>query len=151
MPGAGRFEPRRRARRRSLQALYLWHINPQDINDVLSQFREEQDFANVDAGFFETLVRGVVQEQEHLDRQLAEYLDRPAEQLDIMERVILQIGAWELLNQPDTPFQVILDEAIDLARRFGAEQGYSYINGVLDKASRQWRPLEFQGGNLGSE
>jgi N utilization substance protein B len=122
-------------------------MNPQAIEDIISQFREEQEFANVDVGFFESLVKGVAREQETLDLKLAQNLDRPIEQLDVMERVILRIGAWELLHQPETPFQVILDEAIDLAKRFGAEQGHSYINGVLDKAARQWRPQDFQAGS----
>lgn len=142
MPGTGRFEPRRRARRRALQALYLWQLNPQDTESVLKQFREEQDFSNVDSGFFETLVRGVARDTEHLDRELERYLDRPVGQLDVMERTILRMGAWEMLHAPETPLRVILDECIDLARRFGAEQGHSFVNGVLDKAAGQWRPRE---------
>jgi N utilization substance protein B len=59
-----------------------------------------------------------------------------------MEQAVLRLGAWELLNCPDTPFRVVLDECIDLAHRFGAEQGHAFINGVLDKAARSWRPAE---------
>lgn len=144
MAGPGRYEPRSRARRRALQAVYLWHLNPQDIDDVLEQFREAQDFHNVDSDFFERLVRGVAKERDRLAEQLAGHLDRPWAQLDVMERVILQLGAWELLHEPETPYRVILDQAVDLAHRFGAEQGHSYVNGVLDKAARQWRRSEFR-------
>jgi N utilization substance protein B len=145
MASASLYEPRRRARRRALQALYTWQINPQDAGDVIAQYLEEQDFSVVDAVFFEDLVRGVIRDHSDLDQRLAEFLDRPGEHLDVMERAILWLAAWELLNRAETPFQVVLDEATELAQRFGAEQGYSFVNGVLDRAARQWRTPENSG------
>ncbi|NIP18469.1 MAG: transcription antitermination factor NusB [Xanthomonadales bacterium] len=140
MSGGHRYEPSSRARRRALQALYAWHLNAQDADAIIAQFFDEQDFGNVDVHLFEALVRGVVSDHEKLDDRLSEFLDRPGGQLDVMERVVLHMGAWELINRPETPFQVILDEAVELARRFGSEQGHGFVNGVLDRAAKSWRP-----------
>ena len=134
-----RFEFRRRARRRALQALYQWRLTGQDAGEILAQFREEQDFSNVDTELFATLVRKVSRDQVDLDEKIEPFLDRPLAQLDVIEHVILSMGAYELLYSIEIPHQVVIDEAINLAKMFGAEQGHTYINGVLDKAARQWR------------
>ena len=134
-----RFESRRRARRRALQALYQWHLTGQDVGEILTQFREEQDFSNVDTELFATLVRKVSVRQADIDERIKPFLDRPLKQLDVIEHVILSIAAYELLHSIEVPHQVIIDEAINLAKQFGAEQGHTFINGVLDKAARQWR------------
>ena len=76
---------------------------------------------------------------------MQQFLDRSLAKLDVTEAVILRIAAWELLNHPDVPFQIVLDEAIDLARRFGADQGHSFVNAILDRAAREWRAEEFSG------
>jgi len=134
-----KFESRRRARRRALQALYQWHLTGQDVGEILTQFREEQDFNNVDTELFASLVRKVSKNQAGLDEKLEPFLDRPLSQLDVIEHVILSMGAQELLFSIEVPHQVVIDEAINLAKQFGAEQGHSFINGVLDKACKQWR------------
>ena len=134
-----RFESRRRARRRALQALYQWHLTDQEVDGILQQFREEQDFSNVDTELFATLVRKVSSGQADLDEKITPFLDRPVKQLDVIEHVILSIGTYELLNSIEVPHQVVIDEAINLAKQFGAEQGHSFINAVLDKAAKQLR------------
>mgnify|MGYP001549714478 CR=1 FL=1 len=134
-----RFEARRRARRRALQALYQWHLTGQDVSDIMGQFHEVQDFSNVDDELFTALVRKVSSEQVVIDEKIAPFLDRPLDQLDVIEHVILSIAAFELLNSIEVPHQVVIDEAVNLAKQFGAEQGHSFINGVLDKAAREWR------------
>lgn len=133
------FEPRRRARRRALQALYQWQLTGHEAGEILAQFRTAQDMSGVDEAHFERLLRGVIAGQQGLDEALEPFLDRPVAQLDLMERAILRIGAFELRNCPETPFRVVLDECIDLAHRFGATDGHSYVNAVLDKLVRQWR------------
>ncbi len=137
-----RFGPRIRARRRALQAIYQWQITHQDASEILRQFREIQDLSQVDEAYFEQLLRCVTSEKGRLDEALRPFLDRPMEQVDVMERVVLLIGAWELLECPDMPYRVVLDESVDLAHRFGSEQGHSYVNAVLDKAARNWRAEE---------
>jgi N utilization substance protein B len=145
MAGRSLFEPRRRARRRALQAIYQWQLTGQDAHDILQQFRAVQDMSGVDEEHFEKLLRGVSSEKQGLDDALQPFLDRPFDQLDMMERVVLRIGAFELLHCPELPFRVTVDECVDLAHRFGSEQGHAYVNAVLDKAARQWRPQETGG------
>ena len=137
-----RFGPRKRARRRALQAIYQWQITRQDATEILHQFRKIQDLSQVDEVYFEQLLRCVINEEERLEEALEPFLDRPMDQVDVMERVVLMIGAWELLDCPELPYRVVLDESVDLARRFGSEQGHSYVNAVLDKAARKWRADE---------
>jgi len=134
-----RFEFRRRARRRALQALYQWHLTGQDVGEIILQFREIQDFSNVDTELFATLVRKVSTGQADIDAKIEPFLDRPLKQLDVIEHVVLSIGTYELMHSIDVPHQVVIDEAINLAKQFGAEQGHSFVNGVLDKAAKQLR------------
>ena len=137
-----RFEPRRRARRRALQAIYQWQMTGQDADDILQQFRAVQDMSGVDEAHFEKLLRGISSGSESLDGKLQPFLDRPFEQVDLMEQVVLRIGAFEMLHCPESPFKVVVDECVDLAHRFGSEQGHAYINAVLDRAAREWRSEE---------
>lgn len=138
------FEPRRRARRRALQALYQWQLNDDSSSSIIAQFREEQNFDGVDVDYFESLVHEVVANREALDRKLAPYIARVDASLDQMERVILRLGACELAHHPEVPYRVVLDEAIELAHRFGAEQAHTFVNGVLDRLAASERPAEHQ-------
>lgn len=138
------FEPRRRARRRALQALYQWQINDDSAAAVIEQFREEQSFDGVDDAYFETLVREVVAYRDAIDEALAPHVKRVDASLDQMERVILRLGACELMHHPETPYRVIINEGVELAHRFGAEQAHTFVNGVLDRLSRETRAAERQ-------
>jgi N utilization substance protein B len=139
------FAPRRRARRRALQALYQWQLNDDSAVRIIEQFLEEQDFASVDAEYFKQLVREVIAEGPVLDEKLKPHIERVDASLDPMERVILRIGALELMRHPEVPVRVVIDEAVDLAHRFGAEQGHTFINGVLDRLARETRTTELAG------
>jgi N utilization substance protein B len=136
------FEPRSRARRRALQAIYQWQITGQEASEIICQFHTVQDMKGVDTEHFEALVRGVSAEKESIDNAIQVFLDRPFDQVDLMEQVVLRIGAFELLHCPGQPFRVVVDECVDLAHRFGSEQGHAFVNAVLDKAARAWRPGE---------
>ena len=136
------FEPRRRARRRALQAIYQWQMTGLDATTILAQFLAAQDFNNVDEAYFERLLRGVSEENAEVDAALQPCLDRPIAEVDVMERVVLRIGAWELMHCPEIPYRVVLDESVDLAHRFGSEQGHSFVNAVLDKAAKNLRAVE---------
>lgn len=140
------FEPRRRARRRALQALYRWHLNDDSAETIIGQFLEEQNFDGVDRDYFRHLVCDVIARGSALDEQLGPLLQRQDAQLDPMERAILRIGALELIDHPEIPYKVVLDEAVELAHRFGAEQGHSFVNGVLDRLAVAVRPQEHPGG-----
>jgi N utilization substance protein B len=142
MANKGYYEPRRRARRRALQAIYQWQMTGQEPSEILRQFLEIQDMSGVDVEHFEKLLLGVGSNSESLDAELQLFLDRPIDQLAEMERAALRIGAYELLHCPELPYRVVLDECVDLAHRFGSEQGHAYVNAVLDKAVSKWRVNE---------
>lgn len=138
------FETRKRARRRALQALYQWQITGQSAQEILAQFKEEQDLSLVDPEFFQGLLIGVVKEKKQLDQKLESFLDRPVDDVDMMERAVLRLAVYELLHHPETPYKVVLNEAVDLAKSFGAEQGHTYVNGVLDQVAAEVRSVEKQ-------
>lgn len=136
---------RSRARRRALQAIYAWQMSGSGVRAIIEQFRHEQDMQVADLEYFEDLVRGVDAHRAELDAGLAPFLDRDIEQVDPIERATLRLGAYELKHRPDVPYRVVLNEAIELAKRFGAEHGHTYVNGVLDKLARGWREAEKRG------
>lgn len=138
MAEAGPWEGRKRARRRALQALYQWQLNPTEPGDLVDQFLEAQDFSGVDQDLFRRLVLGVIDTHESLAARLQPCMDRPLTQCDVMERVVLLLGAWQLLHDRELPARVVLDESVALAARFGSEQGRAYVNAVLDRAARDW-------------
>ena len=136
---------RSRARRRALQALYAWQLSDSPIEKVISQFETEQDMDVADLEYFEALVRGVAKHAEELDAVLVRYIDRTMEQVDPIERAVLRIAGFELRYRPDVPYRVVINEAIETTKRFGAEHGHTYVNGVLDRAATEWRAQEIQG------
>jgi N utilization substance protein B len=133
---------RSRARRRALQALYAWQVSGTSIPQVINQFQHEQDMEVADQEYFEALVKGVAEHRPGLDEKLAGFLDRTIEQVDPIERAVLRIAAFELLHRIDVPYRVVLNEAIETAKRFGSDHGHTYVNGVLDRAAAEWRPGE---------
>jgi N utilization substance protein B len=135
---------RKRARRRAVQAIYAWQMSGNDMASVLRDFAHEQDMEQADLDYFHALTRGVEVQCEALDEALAPLLDRTIEQVDPIERAILRLAAFELRNRPDVPYRVSLNEAIDLAKRFGSDQGHTFVNGVLDQAAKAWRGEEYR-------
>jgi N utilization substance protein B len=135
---------RSRARRRALQAVYAWQMSDSPIERVIEQFRNEQDMEIADLAYFEALVRGVHQHHAELDAALSVYIDRTIAQVDPIERAVLRIAAFELKFRPDVPYRVVINEAIETTKRFGADQGHTYVNGVLDHAAADWRAAEVQ-------
>jgi N utilization substance protein B len=133
---------RSRARRRALQAIYAWQMSGQPIAKVIEQFRDEQDMEIADLTYFEDLVRGIDKHRDELDAELRRFLDREIAQVDPIERGVLRIAAYEMLHRPDIPYRVVINEAIETTKRFGADHGHTYINGVLDKAAATWRAAE---------
>lgn len=136
---------RSRARRRALQALYAWQMSGSVMNAVIDQFRHEQDMEVADLEYFEDLLRGVEKNLDTLDEALKPYIDRDVAQIDPVERAALRLAAYELKYRPDVPYRVIINEAIEVTKRFGADHGHSYVNGVLDKLAAQLRTTEKQG------
>jgi N utilization substance protein B len=135
---------RQRSRSRSLaiQALYQWQMAGQDTGVIVDHFLLEQDAKKFDSDYFTELVKGVPARLSELDGALASCVDRPLESVDPVERAILRVGTYELIEHPEIPYRVVINEAVELAKTFGAEKGHRYVNGVLDKAARALRPLE---------
>ena len=131
------------ARQRVLQATYQLLLNPGEAHELIEQFRAEQHFGGVDEAYFVELVKQIEANRGELETALAPYLDRAIEQLDPTERAVLRIGACELCHHPEVPARVVLDEAVELARRFGAESGHAFVNAVLDRLARERRAGEF--------
>jgi transcription antitermination protein NusB len=134
---------RSRARRRALQAVYAWQISGNAMARVIDEFRHEQDMEVADLDYFEDLLRGVNEHCGELDEALKPFLDREVAQVDPIERAVLRLAAYELSHRPDVPYRVVINEAIEVAKRFGAEQGHTYINGVLDKFAARARQAEY--------
>jgi N utilization substance protein B len=135
---------RSRARRHAAQAIYQWQVTGQDVGEILTQFLLAPDAPKFDVAYFQDLVRGVATSLNALDAALQPHLDRPVEQVDLVERAVLRLGAYELARHPEVPYRVVINEAVELAKTFGAEQGHRYVNGVLDKLARTARAQEIR-------
>lgn len=126
---------RRRARECAVQALYSWQLSKNDIADIELQFLSEQDVKDVDISYFRELLAGVAMQAEKLDALMAPYLSRQLEELGQVERAVLRIALFELSKREDVPYKVAINEAIELAKVFGAEDSHKFVNGVLDKVA----------------
>ncbi|MEQ1621070.1 MAG: transcription antitermination factor NusB [Methylococcales bacterium] len=135
---------RTNARRVAVQALYQWQMTGQNLSEIERQFLEEQRLKDVQKSYFIELFYGIPKNLGAIDDALAEFVDRPVEAVDPVERAILRIGAYELLLRLDMPYRVVLNESINLAKDFGADGSHKYINGILDKVAQQKRTVEIQ-------
>jgi N utilization substance protein B len=133
---------RSQARLHSVQALYQWQMTGQDVSEVERQFLAERDLSGFDVGYFHDLLHGVPGQLDRLDEALGPLLDRSIASVDPVERAILRLGAYELLQHPEIPYRVVINEAVELAKTFGATEGHKYVNGVLDRMARQVREVE---------
>ncbi|MGQ0658941.1 MAG: transcription antitermination factor NusB [Chromatiales bacterium] len=131
-----------RARRCAVQALYQWQMAGQDPGDILNEFVAEREVVNADIDYFQTLTCSIPRHITQLEADLQSVLDRRVRELDPVERAILLIGAYELRYCVEVPWRVVINEAIELEKMFGAQQGHRYINTVLDKLARLLRPTE---------
>ena len=138
---------RRRAREFVLQALYQWLVNESGADLLLAQFKEQKDFAKADQGLVDTLLRGVTADAEALRNRITPYLDRPVKELSPVEHALLLLAACELRDHLQTPYKVVINEAIELAKSFGGTDGHKCINGVLDKLAAELRPDEVNARN----
>jgi N utilization substance protein B len=136
--------PRRRAREFALQGLYQWRIGGNDEAAIEAHLADTEGFNKADREFFVGLLRGVLAQQAELQEQLQAFLDRPFAELSPVESSILLAGAFELANYPQTPYRVIINEAIELTKGFGGTDGHKYVNGVLDKLAFKLRPVEVE-------
>ena len=140
---------RTRARELLLQALYQKQIAGHDSGELLQQFREQTAYKRVDQEFFEEALAEICATQEELEKAIEPLIDRPLEQLDPVEMGVMLIGVFELQTRPDVPFRVVINEGVNLAKRFGALDGHKYINACLDLAAQTLRSAEVQAQGSG--
>ncbi|UCV28068.1 transcription antitermination factor NusB [Ferribacterium limneticum] len=133
---------RRRAREFVLQGLYQWRVGGADEAAIEAYAPEMEGFAKADREFFVGTLRGVMAQQEKLIEQVSVHIDRPFTELSPVEACILMLGSFEMLNHAETPYRVIINEAIELTKSFGGTDGHKYVNGVLDKVAAILRPDE---------
>ena len=132
------------SRRLALQALYQWQMTGQSFPELRNQYTSDEGYAEVDAEYFQQLLQGVVDDSAALDAMIGEWLDRPVAQLDPVEHAVLLIGVEELRAHVEVPYKVVLNECVELTKKFGATDGHKFINAVLDRAARQLRAAEQQ-------
>ena len=133
---------RHQARQAAVQALYQWDLTEQAPEDIEAHFIHQHDLEHVDRAYFSTLVREVPMYRREIEDNLLRFVDRDLDSIDPVERAILRIGAYELEFRPDVPTRVVVNEAIELAKTFGAEHSYKFVNGILDKLADAVRPAD---------
>jgi N utilization substance protein B len=139
--GAG---ARTRARELLVQALYQKQIAGHSTPELISQFHEQVAYERVDQAYFDEQLPAISDSQEALELKIDELIDRPLDQLDPVERAILLIGVYELESRIDIPYKVVINECVNLAKRFGSIEGHKYINACLDLAAKSFREIEIQ-------
>ncbi|MBL3526993.1 MAG: transcription antitermination factor NusB [gamma proteobacterium endosymbiont of Lamellibrachia anaximandri] len=135
---------RSQARQHAVQAIYQWQMAGQDIGSIVDQFLAEQDVKSFEVPYFQDLLHGVPRHLTELDELLKPALDRAIESVDPVERAVLRLGVYELNFHPEVPYRVVINESVELAKVFGAEQGHRFVNGVLDKVAKEIRKVEMK-------
>jgi N utilization substance protein B len=137
-------QARTNARKAAVQALYQWQMAGQSLAEIERQFLEEERLKDAQKSYFVELFYGVPKNLDAIDQSLSEFVDRPVDTIDPVERAILRIGVYELLHRLDMPYKVVLNEGINLAKHFGADGSHKYVNGILDKVAQQKRAVEIK-------
>lgn len=133
---------RQRARKVAMQAVYQWQMTGADLRPLEQEYRSAGALKKTDDEFFSELLRGVLMSSGELDELLRPLLDRDVDDLDRVELALLRLGAFELKERIDVPYRVVIDQYVELAKQYGAEESFKYVNGVLDRLSASLRTLE---------
>lgn len=131
---------RRQSRSLAVQGIYSWQVSQNPIADIEQQLLLENNVKHLDVAYFQDILRGVVLHHSKLDEAIKPYLERPFEDIDLVEKSVLRVAAYELKYRLDVPYKVIINEAIELAKSFAADDSHKFVNGILDKAVRVLRP-----------
>lgn len=134
--------PRRKARELAVQAIYSWQVSKNVVNDIEVNFIAENSKRRFDIEYFQLLLRGVTANISAIDAAISPYVDRPLDDIDQVEKAILRVAVFELKDCTDVPYRVVINEAIELAKSFAADDSHKFINGVLDKTVKLIRPQE---------
>ncbi len=133
---------RSRARRYAVQALYEWQVSGNSPKDIEQQFLIEHHSRNFDRSYFNELLQGVTAQVDDIDAIIEPVSERPYAEVDVVEKAILRLGCYELKNRIDIPYRVVINEAIELTKTFGADQAHRFVNGTMDKLAEQLRQIE---------
>lgn len=134
---------RRKARHYAMQALYQWHMSGSDLNKIEAEFRTDYDMKHVDVEYFHEILHSVPGQLDQLQGLFEPHLqDRAVSELDPVTLALLRMACYELQQRIDVPYKVVINEAVSLAKKFGATDAYKFINGVLDKVSAETRAIE---------
>lgn len=142
-------QARTKARRLAMQALYQWDLSGTDLKVIEQQFRESEEYPGVDEEYFLELLHRIPARLDEVEAGLADSMGMTWTELDPVERAVLRLAGYELKERWDIPYKVVINEAVNLAKKFGAEQAHRFVNGVLDKAARTLRPVEHPDGGGG--
>lgn len=134
--------PRRKARELAVQAVYSWQLSQNSIAEIEANFLSDNSARRFDIAYFQQLFRGVSAKMSSLDEKISPHVDRPLNDVDHVEKAILRVAVFELTDCQDVPYRVIINEAIELAKSFAADDSHKFINGVLDKVVKLVRPNE---------
>lgn len=134
--------PRRRARELAVQALYQLQVAGHDAAELLEQFHDRAEYGRVDQAYFDEVLKAICAERATIEQRIAALADRPVSQLDPVETAVLLLGVHELESRSEIPYRVVINEAVDLAKRFGSADGHKYVNAVLDRAAAELRSSE---------
>jgi N utilization substance protein B len=134
--------PRRKARELAFQAIFSWQLSQNSANDIEVNFIADNSKRRFDIEYFQQLLRGVTSNVTELDLAISPYVDRPLDDIDHVEKAILRVAVFELKDCQDVPYRVVINEAIELAKLFAADDSHKFINGVLDKAVKLIRPQD---------
>lgn len=134
--------PRRKARELAVQAVYSWQISQNSVTDVEIGFITDNSKRRFDIEYFQQLLRGVTRNVAEIDLAISPHVDRPLDDVDHVEKAILRVAVFELSDCQEVPYRVVINEAIELAKSFGADDSHKFVNGVLDKAVKLIRPQE---------
>lgn len=137
-------QTRKQARKALIQALYQWQLAEHNIQEIENQFREERQNSKIDFDYFSEILHAVPAQVDKIDGLIEPYVDRTMKEINPVELAILRMAVYELSHRLDIPFRVVINEAVELAKQFGADKGYTFVNGVLDKLSKSLRQSEVQ-------
>ncbi len=135
---------RRNARRYALQAMYQWQIAGTPISDIEHEFLHYHIEQKLDLIYFKELIHGIPKHQHEIDQEMQRFLGRPLNEIDPVELAVLRLAIYELIKRPDVPYRVIINEALELAKKFGSVEGYKFVNGILDRIAKKNRVTEIK-------
>ena len=130
------------AREYALQAMYQWQLTQMSATDIEAEFIAHQIRKKIDVDYFKELIHGVPTHHEALDHHMTSFLSRPINELDPVELAILRLSIYEFIYRLDIPYRVIINEALELAKKFGSIEGYKFVNGILDQVAKTLRTTE---------